>query len=589
MAAATSLSRKRRILVWTLVVLATVLALVSILTTWVNRQMLDNTAWKKATTQVIEDPQVQSAIGNFTVNQLYENVNVTAALQQRLPPRLQSLAPTISGALEQPAARGVALLLQRPRVQQVFINASAAAHQRLVNVLENKTGYGISTGNGDVTLNLHELVVELGTQLGLSSSTLAKLPAKVGTVTLMKSSQLSAAQTGVQAIHVLSVWLLVAVLALYGVAIYLARGRRRATLRNAGFGLAIVGLLVLVIRNLLGNYLTDALASPGYEPATHRLYLIGTSILGQVGQATLLYGAIAAVGAILAGPSDACDLAAPEYRPHHERAAGNRLGSRRLPLPARHPLGRHARPPHLVGHPPARLPAGARRRSPATADTGGVPAEEGRRARRLPRQPTTPGPTSPRPPSPRRGRVWRCTQRPSRSSRAISCGGSCSSPARCGRSSVSIVFRFDYTTVAAMSVLLGTVCMAAALFEAFAAASSHGWWRATHVGVAILFAAIGATAYVHPENTFKALASLFAFFLLIRGVLDITGALLARPAELWWAGLVSGVLQILLAFWAAGDFAHKAFLLVVWVGASALAHGILQLVTAFRIRPHTAG
>lgn len=152
-----------------------------------------------------------------------------------------------------------------------------------------------------------------------------------------------------------------------------------------------------------------------------------------------------------------------------------------------------------------------------------------------------------------------------------------------------VVFRFDYTTVAAMSVLIGTVCMAAALFEAFAAASSHGWWRATHVGVAILFAAIGATAYAHPENTFKALASLFAFFLLIRGVLDIIGALLARPVELWWAGLVSGVLQILLAFWAAGDFAHKAFLLVVWVGASALAHGILQLVTAFRIRPHTTG
>jgi uncharacterized membrane protein HdeD (DUF308 family) len=131
--------------------------------------------------------------------------------------------------------------------------------------------------------------------------------------------------------------------------------------------------------------------------------------------------------------------------------------------------------------------------------------------------------------------------------------------------------------------------MAAALFEAFAAASSHGWWRATHVGVAILFAAIGTVAYVHPENTFKALASLFAFYLLVRGVLDIVVSLLARPAEFWWAGLVAGVIQILLAFWAAGDFAHKAFLLVVWVGASALAHGIVQLVTAFRIRPHTTG
>jgi len=297
------LSRKRRIAVWTLVVLATILALVAILTTWVNRQMLDNTAWNKATSQVIQDPQVQAALGDFTVNQIYDNINVTQALQSKLPPALKPLAPQLAGALQGPAARGVSLLLQRPRVQSAFIQASSVAHQKLVNVLENKTGYGISTGNGVVTLNAHELVVEVGTQLGLSSDVLAKLPNKVGTITLMKSDQLAAAQSGVQAIHVLSIWLLIGVFVLYGFAIYIARGARRATLRNAGFGLVLVGLIVLVIRRLLGNYLTDALASPGYQPATHRLYLIGTSILGQIGQAAVLYGAVAVLGAILAGPT----------------------------------------------------------------------------------------------------------------------------------------------------------------------------------------------------------------------------------------------------------------------------------------------
>jgi uncharacterized membrane protein HdeD (DUF308 family) len=151
-----------------------------------------------------------------------------------------------------------------------------------------------------------------------------------------------------------------------------------------------------------------------------------------------------------------------------------------------------------------------------------------------------------------------------------------------------IVFRFDYTTVSAMSILIGTVCVAAALFELFAAVGSHGWWRWTHLGLAILFGAIGITAYIHPENTFKALASLFAFYLFFRGVFDIIVSLFARPAELWWVGLVSGTILILLSFWAAGDFGHKAFLLVVWVGASALAHGIVQIVMAFRIRPHAA-
>ena len=194
-------------------------------------------------------------------------------------------------------------LLGRPRVEKLFINASAIAHEKLVNVLEDKTGHGISTGNGVVTLDLHQLIVEIGTQLGLPPDALAKLPAKAGTVTLMKSDQLSAVQNGVQAVRVLSAWLLVAVLALYGIAIWLARGARRATLRNSGIGLALVGLLVLVIRHLLGNYIVDSLASPGYQPATHRLYLIGTSILGQIGAAALLYGAIAALGAVFAGPS----------------------------------------------------------------------------------------------------------------------------------------------------------------------------------------------------------------------------------------------------------------------------------------------
>jgi len=297
------LSRKRRIVVWVLLVLATVLALVSILTTWVNRQMLDNTAWNKATSQVIQDPQVQTAIGDFMVNQLYENINVAQTLQQQLPSTLKPLAPQLAGALQGPAARAVTLLLQRPRVQTAFINASTIAHKKLVAVLEDKTCCGISTGNGVVTLNAHELLVEVGQQLGLSSNALSQLPNKVGTITLMKSDQLSAAQTGVRAIHVLSIWLLIGVFALYGFAIYIARGVRRATLRNAGLGLALVGLITLVIRSLLGNYLVGALASPGYQPATHRLYLIGTEILGQIGQATVLYGAIAALGAVFAGPT----------------------------------------------------------------------------------------------------------------------------------------------------------------------------------------------------------------------------------------------------------------------------------------------
>ncbi len=83
--AAKPLSRKRRILIWTLVVLASIIAAVGIMTTWVKRQMLDNAAWNRATTQMVQDPKVQGALATYMVNQLYDNIDVGQALSERLP------------------------------------------------------------------------------------------------------------------------------------------------------------------------------------------------------------------------------------------------------------------------------------------------------------------------------------------------------------------------------------------------------------------------------------------------------------------------------------------------------------------------
>src|SRR3954451_15264896 len=134
-----TLSRRRRALIWVLIVVASLLGLASILTTWVHRQMLDNQSWKNASAQLIQDPQVRSAVSVFVVNELYDNVDVAAQLQARLPDNLKALAAPVAGALRQPATNGVERLLDAPRVQQLWVNANAAAQQKLVNVLENKT------------------------------------------------------------------------------------------------------------------------------------------------------------------------------------------------------------------------------------------------------------------------------------------------------------------------------------------------------------------------------------------------------------------------------------------------------------------
>lgn len=296
------LSRGRRTSVWVLVALASLIALISILTVWVNRQLLNNDQWQKASKQLIQDPQIRSTLSVYLVNELYNNVDVAGQLEQQLPKAIKPLAGPVAAGLRQPAVQAVEFLLSQQRVQDSFVKASTIAHEKLVNVLENKTGHGISTGNGVVTLDLGILVKELGTQLGLPAAALDKIPAGTGVITVMKSDQLSAAQQGVRAIKVLSVWLVILVLALYAVAIYLARGIRRATLRNVGWALVLVGLIVLVVHRVTGNYAVNALTQPSVRPAAHKIWLIESSILADVGWSVIFYGLVAALGGILAGP-----------------------------------------------------------------------------------------------------------------------------------------------------------------------------------------------------------------------------------------------------------------------------------------------
>jgi hypothetical protein len=296
------LSTRRKVVIWTLIVVASLIGFASVLTTWVDRQMLDNQAWEDASADLIEDPQVRDSLSVYLVDQLYGNVDVAAGLEERLPTNLKPLAAPLAGALRQPSTDAVNRLLDSPRIQQLWINASSAAQQKLTNVLENETGAGITTGNGVVTVDLGELVKSLGAELGLPAAALERIPPDAGELEVMRSDQLGAAQAGVRAVRVLSTWLLVLVLALYALAIALARGARRETLRNVGCAFVLLGLAILIVRRLAGNYAVDALTQPASQGSGERVWLISTSILAQIGWAAILYGIVMTLGAVLAGP-----------------------------------------------------------------------------------------------------------------------------------------------------------------------------------------------------------------------------------------------------------------------------------------------
>lgn len=148
-----------------------------------------------------------------------------------------------------------------------------------------------------------------------------------------------------------------------------------------------------------------------------------------------------------------------------------------------------------------------------------------------------------------------------------------------------ILLRFDYTSVSAISILFGIVALVAGANEFFQIMVSSTGWKIVHGILGVLFVITGVWALVDPRSAFTTLAALVAFFLLFKGIFDLTVAFMTKDEfDLWWLQLILGIVEIVLAFWVAGSFRQSAILLVVYVGVIALSRGITELFIAFKLR-----
>jgi uncharacterized membrane protein HdeD (DUF308 family) len=147
-----------------------------------------------------------------------------------------------------------------------------------------------------------------------------------------------------------------------------------------------------------------------------------------------------------------------------------------------------------------------------------------------------------------------------------------------------ILLRFDYTSVSSISLLFGFVALAAGFMEVAMIFLAAGWWKLLNAILAFVFITAGVVAFIHPGNTFAALAAIFSFFLIFSGIFDVITAISARhEIEVWWLQLIGGIIEIALGFWAAGYYGRSAVLLIAWVAAWAIIRGIRDIVLAFRV------
>lgn len=286
-----------------LLLLGTLIAFVGIFSIWVNRQALNTDNWVNTSDALLQNKEVQAQLSTYLADELFANVDVQAELQKALPPRLAPLAGPAAGGLQQLAPQIAERALATSQVQSLWSDVNRAAHEALLKILDGG-GPALSTEGGEVTLDLGSLVAQIGARLGVGGNVASKIPADAGQLTILKSSQLSAAQSIATLIRRLPVVLSLLALLLFGLAVYLAGPRRRQALRSVGLGFVVAGVVALIVRSIAGGYVVDALAkSASARPAAQAVWNIGTSLLVTVADSAIVFGILIVIGAWLAGPT----------------------------------------------------------------------------------------------------------------------------------------------------------------------------------------------------------------------------------------------------------------------------------------------
>jgi hypothetical protein len=286
--------RSHRGIVVTLTIFASILAFLAVFAVWANRQLLETDTWTDTSSKLLEDPEIRGEVADYMVDTLYTNVDVQGELQTALPPRLQPLAGPGAAALRELAIKLANQALERPKVQQLWEDANREAQENLLYVVEHG-------GSQPVTLDVGTIVGQLGEQLGVNAAD--KIPPGVADIQIASNDDLVKVNDALKLFKTLAWVLTILALALFGLAIYLAKGWRREALRAVGFAFIAVGILVLAARSLAGNVVVNAVASTeAVKPAANNAWSIGTSLLNDQGGGMIFYGIFIVLGAWLAGP-----------------------------------------------------------------------------------------------------------------------------------------------------------------------------------------------------------------------------------------------------------------------------------------------
>lgn len=301
-----------------LIVLACVLAPLSVVSVWASTQLSDSDQYVETVAPLADDPAVQSAISGAVTREVFARLDVDGLtdqaltvlaergdLPQRVASALPSLSTPIASGVEGFARDQVDEFLASERFADLWEELNRVAHEQVVHVLEGEQSGALSAQDDSITLNLAPIIEQVKQRLEEQGFALAgSIPAVNRSFVLVKSDSITEAQGFYRLLNTFGTWLPVIALALAAGGVALAADRRRA-LAGAALGVTsamlVLGLVLLLARSwYVGDVPSDVLtpeAAGGVFDTLVRFLRTGMRALA-------ILALVVAFGAFLVGPSE---------------------------------------------------------------------------------------------------------------------------------------------------------------------------------------------------------------------------------------------------------------------------------------------
>jgi hypothetical protein len=250
--------RWRTIVASLLIVVACLLAPLSVAAVWTRNQVTNTDRYVATVSPLARDPAIQAAITNQITTQVFNYIDIKGlttqavdalaaqGLRPQVATQLQAFAVPIANGVQSFTREQVGRIVASDAFADAWVQANRVAHAELVKALTGEGGGAVTVENDTVSVNLAAFVQVVKDQLVASGFTLAeRIPEVNASFVLFQSADITRVRSAFNLLNTLGIWLPIIVLVMVAVGVYVAKDHRRA-LVGAGVGIA-VAMVVLAL------------------------------------------------------------------------------------------------------------------------------------------------------------------------------------------------------------------------------------------------------------------------------------------------------------------------------------------------------